>query len=109
MAFDEELASRVKKIVARKKGVSEKRMFGGVAFLVGGKMFCGVVKGDLMARVGAEDNDKFLREKGARPMDFTGKPMRGFIFVSKRGTERDASLRMWVDASFNHAKSLPKK
>ena len=96
MVYDEKLADRMRKILKKYKGVKEKKMFGGLAFLLKGKMFCGIVKNNLMIRVGKERNDEALAKSYARPMDFTGKPMAGFVFVSPEGVKTEKSLDRWI-------------
>lgn len=95
MAYDERLAKRIRRILSG-PGVEERRMFGGLAFLVDGRMCCGVVGEDLMARVGAESHGDALGKEHVRPMDFTGKPLKGFVFVSADGVRTAAALRMWI-------------
>ena len=82
MPYDERLAGRVRAVMADADGVRERKMFGGLAFLLNGNMCCGVVRDDLMVRVGPDDYDQSLKRAHARPMDFTGKPMKGFVDVS---------------------------
>ena len=109
MSYDEDLAGRVAGLLKRKKGVTEKRMFGGVAFLLGGKMFCGVEKENLVVRVGPEKYDEFLSKRHVRPMDFTGRSLRGFIYVSPRGLRSGKSLKSWVEKGLAFAGSLTPK
>jgi len=109
MAYDEGLAERIRGALDGQPGVSEKRMFGGVAFLVKGHMSVGIVKDKLMVRVGPESYDRVLRERHARRMDFTGRPMRGFIYVVPSGYESDADLQRWVNLGVSHVVSLPAK
>ncbi len=85
MAYDEGLAERIREGLAEQRDVTEKKMFGGVAFMLRGSMFVGIVKEDLMVRVGAEAHEDALREPHARTMDFTGKPMRGYVYVAPPG------------------------
>jgi len=109
MAYDEKLAERVREVLRRRRGVTEKKMFGGLAFLVKGHMACGVIGDDLMVRVGADAYDAALQKAGARPMDFTGRPMKGMVYVGPRGHRRAPSLRAWVEQGVSYAKSLPPK
>ena len=97
MACDERLAERMRGILAGAPGVDEKKMFGGVAFLKQGKMFCGIVKDDLMVRVGAERYEAALAAAHVRPMDFTGRPMNGYVFVGPSGTRTEKAIKRWVD------------
>jgi TfoX/Sxy family transcriptional regulator of competence genes len=109
VAYDEGLAQRIRELLDERVGLSEKRMFGGIAFLVHGHMAVGVVKSELMARVGAEAHAAALREPHARPMDFTKRPMKGFVFVAPRGFAEDADLARWVERGVAFAASLPAK
>src|SRR5258707_15292076 len=97
MAYDEGLAERIRSALRARDDVIEKRMFGGLTFMVGGRMACGVVHDDLMVRVGPDGHDEALTEPGARPMDFTGKAMRGMVYVASAAVASDDDLRRWVD------------
>jgi hypothetical protein len=107
MAFDEGLAARVRDLLRDRTDIAERRMFGGLAFLSRGHMCVGIVGGELMARVGPDRYAAALRRPGAREMDFTGRPMRGFVFVAPSGTEADATLERWVRECLAFAGSLP--
>jgi TfoX/Sxy family transcriptional regulator of competence genes len=96
MTCDERLAERLRCFLVGTAGVEEKRMFGGVAFLKNGKMFCGIVKNDLMVRVGPEGYEAALVEAHVRPMDFTGRPMNGYVFVGPGGTRSEQAIRKWA-------------
>ncbi|HTY42387.1 MAG TPA: TfoX/Sxy family protein [Thermoanaerobaculia bacterium] len=109
MAFDEKLAARIRSVLEDRKDVVEKRMFGGVAFMVRGHMSCGVVGSSLMVRVDASEQGRCLRERGARPMDFTGRPMAGFLFVDLPGISGTAALVKWVRRAVAHAEARPAK
>jgi TfoX/Sxy family transcriptional regulator of competence genes len=109
MAYDEGLAERVRLILEDQGRVTEKKMFGGLAFMVRGHMTVGIVKDDLMVRVGADTYDTVVRERGARPMDFTGRPMKGFVFVAAGAIESDTDLQRWVQRGVDFAASLPPK
>jgi hypothetical protein len=109
MAFDEGLAERIRGVLEEQPGLSEKRMFGGVAFLVKGHMGVGIVQDKLMVRVGPDSYDRVLRERHARRMDFTGRPMKGFVYIVRSGYESDADLRRWVELGVGYATSLPPK
>jgi TfoX/Sxy family transcriptional regulator of competence genes len=106
---DEGLAQRIREVLDERADVSERRMFGGVAFLVNGNMAVGVVKSELMVRVGPAAHAEALREAHARPMDFTKRPMKGFVFVAEAGIEEDAQLGRWVERGVRFAASLPPK
>jgi TfoX/Sxy family transcriptional regulator of competence genes len=109
MAYDEGLAERIRGVLDEQPGVSEKRMFGGIAFLVKGHMSVGIVQDKLMVRVGPESYDRVLRERHARRMDFTGRPMKGFVYVVADGYETDADLERWVNLGVGYVTSLPAK
>ena len=109
MAYDEGLAERIRGVLDEQPGVSEKRMFGGVAFLVKGHMGVGIVQDKLMVRVGPESYDRVLRERHARRMDFTGRPMKGFVYVLPEGYETDSDLQRWVNLGVSYVASLPAK
>ena len=109
MAFDERLADRVASVLADVPELREQQMFGGVAFLVGGHMVCGVVADELMLRLGAEGADAALDEPHVRPMDFTGKPMSTMVFVEPAGIESDAALADWIGRAMAYVQTLPAK
>ncbi|MEQ1833416.1 MAG: TfoX/Sxy family protein [Candidatus Eisenbacteria bacterium] len=106
MAYDEGLAERLAEILARRKGVTSKKMFGGLCYLLGGKMFVGIVKDTLMVRVGPAAYADALAQPHAREMDFTGKPMKGYVFVAPAGFDSDRDLRAWVDRALAFAATL---
>ena len=107
MAFDEQLAARVRRVLTPFPEISERKMFGGLAFLLRGKMACGVVGDELMVRVGRESYEAALREPHAREMDFTGRPLRGFVYVSVEGLTSRGDLRAWVERGARYAEALP--
>ena len=110
MAYDEKLAERIRKVLGgKRKGITEKKMFGGIAWLLDGKMFVGIAKGELMVRVGPDEHDKAMAKPNVRPMDFTGRPMKGYVFVKPAGIAKDAALAAWVDQAAEHAATLPAK
>lgn len=108
MAYDEDLAGRVRAVLPPGAAVTERQMFGGLSFLIGGHMFCGIVKDTLMVRLGTEGAGRALDQPHVRPMDFTGRPMKGMIFVDPEGLRGDA-LRQWVAAAAGYAGGLPPK
>jgi TfoX/Sxy family transcriptional regulator of competence genes len=108
MAYDENLASRIRQVFPA-EGVEEKKMFGGIAFMLGGNMVCGVIRDDLMVRVGPDNEEAALDRTGARPMDFAGRPMRSMVFVGPAGCASDADLRDWLDLALAFATTLPPK
>jgi TfoX/Sxy family transcriptional regulator of competence genes len=95
MAYDEALAQRIRDLL-NGPDVEERKMFGGLTFLVGGRMCCGVQDTDLMVRVPKEGHAQALRQPHVRPMDFTGRSLKGFVYVSDTGTKSAAALRRWV-------------
>jgi len=112
MAFDEQLATRVRDGFKRRKAAfEEKRMMGGLCFLVDGKMCVGVEKNRLMARIDPAVYDSALSRKGCIPMDFTGRPMRGFVFVNPEALRSDADLAAWLNLAleFNPKAKASKK
>ena len=109
MAYDEELAERVRLALAGREGLSEKRMFGGIAFMLHGNMSCGIVKDQLMVRVGPERHAEALAQPHARPMDFTGRPMKGMVYVGPEGLRSDADLNAWLRRAVEFTETLPPK
>jgi len=109
VAYDEGLAQRVREAVEGIAGVEEKRMFGGVGFLVRGNMACGVLRDDLIVRVGPERYDAALAQPHTRPFDSNGRAMRGWVMVGADGHESDDALADWVAQGVVFARSLPAK
>jgi len=97
MAFDEALAERVRDALEKQHGISERKMFGGVCFMLGGRMCLGIAGEDLMVRVGKERYEATLSEPNVRPMDFTGRPLKGMVYVAPAGVKSTAALQKWVD------------
>ena len=98
VAFDEQLAQRVRALLDGQPDVAERRMFGGIAFLVAGNMCCGVMRDDLIVRLDRDTADQLLEsDPGVREFDFTGRPMRGWLFVAPEAVAEDADLAAWVD------------
>jgi len=109
MAYDEELANRVRAALDDVADLREQKMFGGIAFMVDGHMACGIVGDELMLRLGEEAADAALDESHVRPMDFTGRPMRTMVFVEPAGIQSDAALAEWVQQALRHVELLPPK
>jgi hypothetical protein len=109
VAYDEGLAERIRDLMADEAGVTEKRMFGGLCFLLRGNMCVGVVKDELMVRAGPDAYETLLRLPHARKMDLTGRPMKGLLFVGADGLLADRDLAGWVSHGMSYAKSLPAK
>ncbi len=106
MAFDESLADRIRAVVGDRGDVTEKQMFGGLAFLLDGKMFCGIVKDELMVRVGPDRYDVSLGKRHVRKMDFNGRPMKGYVFVEPAGCSKTSAVKAWVEKGIDFASSL---
>jgi TfoX/Sxy family transcriptional regulator of competence genes len=104
VAYDEALAARIRQALRPRVAFTEKEMFGGLAFLLDGKMFCGIVKDDLMVRVGPERYAEALAKPHARPMDFTGRPMKGYVFVAAAGCRTGRAVAAWVDRALAFAR-----
>ncbi len=109
MAYDEALAARIRSAFEGEANVTEKKMFGGVAFMVDGNMACGVTGDELMVRVGPDNHEDALSRPHARPMDFTGRPMRGMVYVARPGFQSDPDLAAWVESGASFARGLPPK
>jgi len=113
MAYDEGLAQRIREELEGRDDlphpISEKKMFGGLAFLLGGNMCVGVNGENLMARVGPDSYQKALSQSHAREMDFTKRPLRGFVYVDADGVEADRDLARWIDRCVEFARTLAAK
>ena len=109
MPYDEGLAERIREVLHDRREIVEKRMFGGIAFLLQGHMVVGIVSDNLMCRVGPDRYERALTRPFARPMDFTGKPLRGFVYVAGPGFASDADLDAWVALGLTGARNHPKK
>jgi TfoX/Sxy family transcriptional regulator of competence genes len=108
MAYDEDLANRVREAIPTDAEVTERKMFGGLAFLLGGHMFVGIVRSELMVRLGYQAAQQALELDHVREMDFTGRPMKNMIFVQPAGLHGPA-LEHWVTAAADHARTLAPK
>jgi TfoX/Sxy family transcriptional regulator of competence genes len=110
VAYDEELADRVRELISAEPGVTEQRMFGGLAFLVGGHMAVAASRqGGLMVRADPTSSERFVSSGRARPMEMGGREMRGWIRVDAAGVRTKPQLRKWVDVGVGYARSLPPK
>ena len=111
MAYSEILAERISQALGKTPKVETKKMMGGLTFMVNAKMCVGVVGEELMARIDPEVHDRALKKKGCRDMDFTGRPMKGFVFVGKAGTKSEKDLKEWIDMAldFNKRAKASKK
>jgi TfoX/Sxy family transcriptional regulator of competence genes len=108
VAYDERLADRVRTILAAESALSERKMFGGLAFMLDGNMCCGIVADRLMLRLGADLAQSALERPHVHPMDFTGRPMTGMVYVSAEGI-RGKALRPWVERAVGFVRTLPPK
>ena len=110
MAYDEELAERIRELVGSERGVSEMRMFGGLAFLINGNMAVAASgQGGLMLRIDPADTGKLLTEPEARPFEMRGREMDGWLRVDTTGLTTEKQLKSWVDRGVAYARSLPAK
>jgi TfoX/Sxy family transcriptional regulator of competence genes len=109
MAYDETLAARIRKLLAGRKRVTERKMFGGLAFMLRGRMCCGVLNDELVIRVGPDRYEDAVAKPHARPMDFTGRPIKGFVYVRSKGLRDRQALKKWIDHGVRYAMSLPVK
>jgi TfoX/Sxy family transcriptional regulator of competence genes len=109
VAYDEHLASRIREILSELRDVDERKMFGGLAFMVDGHMCCGVTGDDLMLRLGPDQAEKALEEPQVRPMDFTGRPLRGYVFVDAAAVSTESELRRWLRLARDFIATLPPK
>jgi len=108
MAYDEDLADRARAVMPTDADVTERKMFGGLAFLLKGHMFAGIVGGELMVRIGDEAARRALELDHVREMDFTGRPMKNMIFVQPAGL-RGPALERWITAAADYARTLAPK
>ena len=109
MAFDESLARGIRDALARKKNIEEKKMFGGVGFLLNGNMLVGVWKDSLIVRIGPEVYEDVLLEPHVTEFDITGRPMKGWVLVEPEGVEDDEQLKNWIQQAVKFVGNLPKQ
>lgn len=109
MAYDEDLAERIRRALEGRSDVEERHMFGGVAFMLRNHMCCGVVQSRLMVRLDPDTSDDLLRRPNVAPMDFTGRPMRGFLFVDGEAVANDEDLSDWLDRAVAYVESIPEE
>ena len=109
MAYNQELDERIKKVVARWKNTTSKKMFGGVCHLISGNMFCGVHKDSLILRLGKETAREAMTAPHVRPFDITGKPMKGWVMVDEPGYKTRDDLKAWLEKAKKFAGDLPAK
>ena len=109
MAYDENLAERIRAKLKCTRGLSEKKMFGGVGFMINGNMACGVIKQDMVVRLNGDEAEAALQRAHVKVFDMTGKPMKGWILVEPQGVASDKALQAWINQSTAFARSLPPK
>jgi TfoX/Sxy family transcriptional regulator of competence genes len=109
MAFSEALAERIRRGMARRKGIEEKKMFGGIGFLLNGNLLVGVWKESLIARLGPEEGDEALKEPHVKEFDITGRPMKGWVLVEPEGVTGDDQLKGWIQRAVKFVGKLPAK
>jgi hypothetical protein len=109
MAYSESLAERIRGILARRRGITEKKMFGGVGFLLNGNMLVGVWNTSLIVRLGPDNFDNVLRQPHVGKFDITGKPMKGGVMVEPEGIEDDEQLSQWIGRAVKFVGNFPAK
>jgi len=109
MPYNEKLAERIRTITKSKHNITERKMFGGLCFMLSGNMCCGVQQESLMVRVGPEQYQQCLAEPHAREMDFTGRPLKGMLYITAEGIRDDQALLDWLGLSVQYVASLPPK
>lgn len=109
MPFSTALADRIRKLLGKRAGLTEKKMFGGIGFLVRGNMCCGVHGEDMIVRLSPEQTDAALAKAHTKPFDLTGRPMKGWILVDPKGLGTEAEISHWIATSTAYAESLPAK
>ncbi len=107
MAFDERLAERIRFLLGARKGLTEKKMFGGIAFLLNGNMCCGVIGDEMIVRLDPERTGDFLAEPHTRLFDMTGRPMKGWIMIAPAGLAGDRQILRWIKESPAYTAHLP--
>ncbi len=108
MAYDEALAERVRTVLLTVPNVEEKKMFGGVSFMVNSQMCCGVLKDDLVVKTGPDGFEALVAQPNVRPFDFSGRPMVGMVYVASGGVATDAQLRAWIQRGVDFVQRNPK-
>lgn len=109
MAYDESLAARIREVLDNQTGIEEKKMFGGIGFLLNGNMLVGVWKENLIVRVGADAYEEALTESSVVEFDITGRSMKGWVMVEPEGVDEDENLKDWIGRAVEFVKTLPGK
>ncbi len=109
MAYSESLAERIRRALARRRGVVERKMFGGIGFLLHGNMLVGVWQTSLIARVGRDEYPRALKQPHVREFDITGRPMKGWVLVEPEGVENEGQLVEWIQCAWEFVEGLPAK
>ena len=109
MAYSKSLAARIRQAIGRRRGLTEKKVFGGVCFLLGGNMLVGVWQESLVVRLGPEQGESALNEEYVRPFDITGRPMKGWVMVEPDGLDTDRQLTTWLERAIDFVATLPPK
>ena len=109
MVYSKSLAARIQQALSQQKGIAEKKMFGGVAFMLHGNMLVGVWENSLIARLGPEQGDAALGQPHVAPFDVTGRPMKGWVMVAPEGIDTDDELRGWIERAVEFVATLPRK
>lgn len=111
MAYSEKMADRIREALAAQKNIEEKKMFGGLCFMVNDKMCIGVNEDEIMCRIDPDIYEVALERNGARPMDFTGRPMKGYVFVHEDGIKKKSDFDYWISRclEFNKKAKASKK
>ena len=109
MAYDEDVAERVRTLASGRPGYSERKMFGGLCFMLNGNMLAGTFKSDLLVRVGKDGHDPALQRRHTRPMEQAGRVAAGYVIVAAEGVARDSELKRWLDTAIAHVQTLPPK
>lgn len=109
MGFNQGLAERLRVMVRKYRNVTERKMFGGLAFMLNNNMFIGITGDRLMARIGPAVYPEALNQPHVSEMDFTGKPMKGYVYIAPAGYESDQDLERWVTKCVDFVASLPPK
>lgn len=109
MSYDEKIALRVRKLLSRRPSLTERRMFGGVCYMLNGNMCCGVLNDELIVRVAPDQYEAAMKRAHTRVLDFTGKPMKGFVVVLPKGYRSDKAFKDWIAMGVQCARSRPAK